>query len=44
MCLSAWSLLGYVDIKAVVCSPEIPEDEEEGDLPQDWDAMTGNLD
>jgi hypothetical protein len=42
MCLGAWSILGYVqdmDLKAVVSSPEIPEGEEEEDLPQDWDVI-----
>jgi hypothetical protein len=42
MCVGAWSLLGYVldiDIKSVVSSPEIPVDEKEEDLCQDWDAI-----
>lgn len=45
MCLGAWSALGFVqnvDITVVVSSPEIPEGEEEDDLPQDWDVMVEN--
>ena len=42
MCLGAWSNLGYVmdlDLKSAVSSPEIPEDEEEEDLPENWDDI-----
>lgn len=42
MCLGAWSELGYVnatDIKSALSLPEIPADENEEDLPQDWDAI-----
>ena len=40
MCLGVWSLLGYVhdnDVKAAALLPEI--DEEDEDLPADWDAI-----
>jgi len=39
MCLSSWSLLGYVkdnDIMAVTVQPEVASDE---DLPEGWDAI-----
>jgi hypothetical protein len=42
MCVGCWSLLGYVldiDIKSVVSSPEIHEDENEEELSQDWDVI-----
>ena len=42
MCVGAWSQLGYVqdiDLKSVVTLLEIPVDEKEDDLPQDWDAI-----
>jgi hypothetical protein len=42
MCLGAWSKLGFVrdiDVKTVVSLPEIPADEKEDDLPQDWDSI-----
>ena len=46
LCLGEWSLFGYVqdiDLRSVVSSSEIPVDEEEDDLPRDWDAIV-NLD
>ena len=42
MCLGAWSKLGFVedsDVKAVTSLPNLNEDEEEEELPKDWDTM-----
>ena len=43
MCLGAWSDLGLVkdiDLKLAVSSPDIPEDEEEEDLSENWDDIS----
>ena len=43
MCLGAWSNLGLVkdiDLKLAVSSPDIPEDEEEEDLSENWDDIS----
>jgi hypothetical protein len=42
MCLSGWSLLGYVkdsDVKAVTALAEVPRNQPEEDLASDWDAI-----
>ncbi len=45
MCLSIWSLLGYVDdadCKAAVVLPAVIDEEEE--LANDWDDLTNDWD
>jgi hypothetical protein len=42
MCLSVWSLLGFVtdsDVKDVVTLPELQADEDENELELNWDKI-----
>ncbi|KAF8801348.1 hypothetical protein BYT27DRAFT_7115186, partial [Phlegmacium glaucopus] len=42
MCLGVWSVMGYVkdtDMMAVTAMPDLKENEEEGPLDDDWDAI-----
>ena len=42
MCLSVWSLLGFVtdsDVKEVVILPELHADEDENELELNWDRI-----
>ena len=44
MCLSAWSLLGYVrdsDIKTIITLPELPANAKEDVLAAGWDMVMG---